>query len=79
MQLIFLLLSLVWGTVNLNVRLNVIRFFAQNNPERGIGILDEDFWDFGQWVPVLLLLMPAMSIVDTYSRESFIYTVLLSA
>lgn len=73
MQLIFLLLSLVWGTVNLNDRRNVAKLFAQNKPEQENGILDEDFWDFGQWVPVLLLLMPAMNIVDTYSRESFMY------
>lgn len=55
-----------------------IQFFARNDPKLGTGILDEDFLGFGQWVPVLLLLMPVMSIVDTYSRELSIYIVFLS-
>lgn len=71
----FLLLSLVWGTVNLNARRRIVRFFAHNSPKFGKAILDDDALDFGQWVPVLLLLMPVMSIVDTYSRQSSIYSV----
>jgi hypothetical protein len=60
-QLLWLFISLVWGTR----RLCSTRFKADNR-------LQENYWTFGQLVPVLLLLTPLLNIVDTWlSMDSF--------
>lgn len=54
-QLIWLLLCLAWGTLRL------FEFRAADQ-----SVLEEDFWGFGQWLPVLLLLIPLLSTVEAY-------------
>ncbi|KAL4887794.1 hypothetical protein BDV59DRAFT_189900 [Aspergillus ambiguus] len=62
-DLIWLLLSLIWGTLRLyNNRWLVSRFLAE---DQHYNDLEENSWEFGQLVPVLLLLMPLLNIVET--------------
>lgn len=57
-QLIWLLLCLVWGTLRL--------FEFRDAPVNDQSVLEEDVWSFGQWLPVLLLLIPLLGTVEAY-------------
>lgn len=55
-----LTVSLVWGTLNLMIpRQNLAQYFDS----------DENEWNFGQYLPVLLLLLPVMSVVEEFSGK----------
>jgi hypothetical protein len=53
LQIMWLLYALVWGTV---------RLFESWQPER----LQLSYWSFGQWFPVLLLVLPFLSSMEFY-------------
>ncbi|KAI9369757.1 hypothetical protein BJX61DRAFT_132677 [Aspergillus egyptiacus] len=57
-ELMWLSLSLAWGTLRL--------FEIQTDPVAGTRALEDDYWGFGQWVPVSLLLIPVVSTVEAY-------------
>lgn len=51
--------ALIWGTI----RLFTIRAFV---PEDSV-VFEEDFWSFGQLVPVLLLFVPLLLVAESCS------------
>ncbi|EKG22598.1 hypothetical protein MPH_00066 [Macrophomina phaseolina MS6] len=53
-----LFVSLVWGTLNLIIPRAFLRPYMEG---------DEDHWNFGQYLPLLLLLLPVMSVVEEFS------------
>ncbi|KAL3477294.1 hypothetical protein BJX99DRAFT_257549 [Aspergillus californicus] len=61
-DLIWLLLSLVWGTM----RLFFHRSSGDQCDSREGNMSEENIWGFEQWVPVLLLLMPLLNAVESY-------------
>lgn len=57
-QLIWLFFCLVWGTRRL--------FEFRDAPVNDQSVLEEDVWSFGQWLPVLLLLISLLGTVEAY-------------
>lgn len=58
-KILWLLFSLVWGTL----RLFTVRYGSQRSSD----MLEESYWGFGQVIPVLLLLVPVLMVVESLS------------
>ncbi|BCS17269.1 uncharacterized protein APUU_10097A [Aspergillus puulaauensis] len=58
-EVLWLLFSLVWGTL----RLFTVRYSMQRSRD----MLEESYWGFGQVIPVLLLLVPGLVVVESLS------------
>lgn len=58
-EVLWLMFALIWGTI----RLFTIRSFVPPDSN----VVEEDFWGFGQLVPVLLLLLPILLIAESCS------------
>ncbi|OJJ54307.1 hypothetical protein ASPSYDRAFT_50358 [Aspergillus sydowii CBS 593.65] len=61
-EVLWLLFSLVWGTI----RLFAVRYGVQQDSD----LLEESYWGFGQVIPVLLLLVPVLMFVESLSDLS---------
>ncbi|OJJ05253.1 hypothetical protein ASPVEDRAFT_837388 [Aspergillus versicolor CBS 583.65] len=61
-ELLWLLFSLIWGTM----RLFTVRYSMQSSRD----MLEESYWGFGQVIPVLLLLVPGLVVVESLSEVS---------
>ncbi|KAL8951507.1 MAG: hypothetical protein Q9222_002521, partial [Ikaeria aurantiellina] len=58
-EILWLMFALAWGTRNLFIARNLLT------------ISEETAWGFGQWFPVILLVLPLLSTVETfYEKEA---------
>ena len=57
-QILWLLFALTWGTENL--------FLTRGSYGSNV---EEDTWSFGQFFPMILLILPVLNIVETYYGE----------
>lgn len=58
-QILWLCFALAWGTIHLFVARN---YLSQN----AVVDSDENVWSFGQFLPVVLLMLPILSIAEDF-------------
>lgn len=63
LQIIWLIYALAWGTVRLFTARKRIHNTDLNTTS------EEDSWGFGQWIPVLLLMLPFLAMGETFYGE----------
>ena len=69
LQITWLTVALVWGTIAVLRDRNTLPW-GQNDPDAAQRVLSEqNFWSFGQIVPVVLLLLPFLALVEVSYGE----------
>ncbi|KAF2748856.1 hypothetical protein M011DRAFT_476226 [Sporormia fimetaria CBS 119925] len=67
MEIIWLSFAISWGTVKLwSTRSAVTHDVRGSNVGANQDVLEEDFWSFGQILPLVLLLLPVLAMAQTY-------------
>ena len=65
LQITWLTVALVWGTIAVLGDRNKAFSYDQNGP-----LSEQNAWSFGQIVPVVLLLLPFLALVEVSYGES---------
>ncbi|KAF2662386.1 hypothetical protein K491DRAFT_709756 [Lophiostoma macrostomum CBS 122681] len=67
LEIIWLTFAMAWGTIKLwDTRSSAVFDPVGNDVGANEAVLEEDFWSFGQTLPLVLLLLPILSMVQTY-------------